>query len=58
MKLSINITDYSWPAGPTQLAAELAAVAGAADSAGLDTVWVADHLIQAAPGSAPDADFS
>ena len=45
MRVSISITDYSRP-GVLDLAA------AAADEAGLDTVWVPDHLIQAAPGSA------
>jgi F420-dependent oxidoreductase-like protein len=52
MRVSINITNYSWP-GP--LAEALATVVGAADEAALDTVWVADHLLQADPTSTPDA---
>lgn len=30
-------------------------MARAADEAGLDSVWVPDHLLQAAPGSDPDS---
>ena len=52
MKISVSITDYSWPDG---LARGLDRVASAADASGLDTLWVADHLLQAAPGSAPDS---
>ena len=52
MRISISITDYSWP---EHLSEELAHVARAADEAGLDTVWVPDHLLQAAPGSDPDS---
>jgi alkanesulfonate monooxygenase SsuD/methylene tetrahydromethanopterin reductase-like flavin-dependent oxidoreductase (luciferase family) len=54
MRISVSITNYSWPAG---LAAELARVARAADDAGLDTLWVADHLIQADPSSVPEAEM-
>jgi F420-dependent oxidoreductase-like protein len=53
MRVSVNVTNYSWPGGPARLAAELARVAGAADQAGLDTVWVSDHLVQADPTAAP-----
>jgi F420-dependent oxidoreductase-like protein len=52
MRVSITITDYSWPG---DLGAALERVAVAADEGGLDTVWLTDHLIQAAPGSAPDS---
>jgi F420-dependent oxidoreductase-like protein len=54
MQVSINITDYSWPG---DLAAALERVAVAADEGGLDTVWLTDHLIQAAPGSRPDSEM-
>jgi alkanesulfonate monooxygenase SsuD/methylene tetrahydromethanopterin reductase-like flavin-dependent oxidoreductase (luciferase family) len=57
MRISVSITNYSWPAGPAALGAELARVARAADDAGLDTVWVADHLIQADPASVPDSEM-
>ncbi|MCR6482364.1 TIGR03560 family F420-dependent LLM class oxidoreductase [Amycolatopsis sp. OK19-0408] len=52
MKLSIGVTDFSWP---DRLTDELAAVATAAEDAGLDTLWVADHLLQADPNSTPDS---
>src|SRR5436853_2650139 len=57
MRLSLSITNYSWPSGPPSLGAELARIARAAEEAGLDTVWVADHLIQADPTSSPDAEM-
>ena len=57
MRISLNITDYSWPGGPDRLGAELERVVQAADDGGLDTVWVSDHLIQAAPGSTPDSEM-
>ena len=37
MRLSLSITNYSWPGGPAALAADLARIARAADEGGLDT---------------------
>jgi F420-dependent oxidoreductase-like protein len=54
MRVSICVTNYSWPGGPARLRSELAAVAAAADGAGVDTVWVVDHVIQADPTAPPD----
>src|SRR4029450_9756558 len=48
---SISLTNYSWPDG---LAPSLGRVVEAADRAGLDTFWVADHLVQADPTAPPD----
>ncbi|SFW82706.1 TIGR03560 family F420-dependent LLM class oxidoreductase [Amycolatopsis australiensis] len=52
MRVSIGVTDFSWAGGP---AGDLADVAVAAEAAGLDTLWVADHLLQADPNSTPDS---
>jgi F420-dependent oxidoreductase-like protein len=52
MRVSLNITNYSWQADATS--ARLDRVVQAADEAGVDTVWVADHLLQADPASTPD----
>ena len=43
MRLSLSITNYSWPTGPAGLESGLARIARAADEGGLDTVWVTDH---------------
>ena len=43
--------------GPAHLRSHLSRIACAADEAGLDTVWVSDHLIQADPSSTPDAEM-
>jgi F420-dependent oxidoreductase-like protein len=51
MRVSLSVTNYSWRDGA--LAARLAAIVRAADRGGLDTVWVADHLLQADPFVAP-----
>jgi F420-dependent oxidoreductase-like protein len=57
MRLSLNITNYSWPGGPAGLGGELARTVRAADEGGLDSVWLADHLIQADPTSVPDSEM-
>ncbi|MFI6600371.1 LLM class F420-dependent oxidoreductase [Nonomuraea sp. NPDC050536] len=52
MKLSLNITDFSYPAGT--IAQRLTEVVEAAEAAGIDTVWVGDHLIMVVPGASID----
>jgi F420-dependent oxidoreductase-like protein len=52
VRLSLSVTDFSWSESP---AARLAEVARAADDGGMDTLWVADHLLQADPNSRIDA---
>ncbi len=53
MRVSISATNYSWPGGPESLRPDLAWLVSAADQAGVDTVWVVDHLIQADPTAPP-----
>jgi F420-dependent oxidoreductase-like protein len=55
MRVSVNLTNYSWPGGRQGRGPgpELAWLVGAADRPGVDTVWVADHLLQADPTAAP-----
>jgi alkanesulfonate monooxygenase SsuD/methylene tetrahydromethanopterin reductase-like flavin-dependent oxidoreductase (luciferase family) len=50
MRVSISVTNYSWPGEP---AGHLDAVARMADETGIDTVWVADHLLQVDPFADP-----
>jgi F420-dependent oxidoreductase-like protein len=57
MRVSITITNYTWPGGPPALGAELAHVVAAADETGVDTVWVADHLLQADPSAGSDTEM-
>jgi len=57
MRLSLNITNYSWPGGTEALGPELARVVRAADAGEIDTVWVADHLLQADPTAVPDSEM-
>jgi alkanesulfonate monooxygenase SsuD/methylene tetrahydromethanopterin reductase-like flavin-dependent oxidoreductase (luciferase family) len=49
MRVSLSITQF--PNGPDHT--PLDQVVRAADDGGIDTVWVADHLVQCAPGTDP-----
>jgi len=57
MRLSLNITNYSWPGEPGEIGPHLVRLVQDAERAGLDTVWVSDHLLQADPTSTPDAEM-
>jgi F420-dependent oxidoreductase-like protein len=48
MKLSVSVTNYSWP---HPIRDRLTSVAGDLDGTAVDTLWVADHLMQADPAS-------
>ena len=50
MRTSVMISNFSWPGA---IGSELSAVGSMADEAGIDSVFVADHLIQAEPGTEP-----
>jgi len=54
MKLSIGLTNYSWPGGPAALAGHVLDLASRVDDAGVDTLWVADHLLQMDPNASID----
>ncbi|MGW4100125.1 TIGR03560 family F420-dependent LLM class oxidoreductase [Mycobacterium sp. NPDC004974] len=51
MKLSVSVTNYSWP---DPIHARLASIASFLDGTAVDTLWVADHLLQADPASPID----
>jgi F420-dependent oxidoreductase-like protein len=57
MRVSISVTDHTWPGGPTAMRGHLGALAKAADAAGVDTLWLPDHLIQADPRMSDDAEM-
>jgi F420-dependent oxidoreductase-like protein len=57
MRVSLSVTNYSWPGGPPDLARDLSAIAAAAEEAGLHTLWVSDHLLQRDPGAEPDGEM-
>ena len=46
MKFGLQISSFTWPGGPAQLAPTLARVVRAADDAGFDSIWVMDHFFQ------------
>ena len=52
MKLSVSVTNYSWPVAAIH--DELASLAKRLDASAVDTLWVADHLLQADPSSSLD----
>jgi F420-dependent oxidoreductase-like protein len=54
MRVSINVTSFAW-GDDAAIPRALRPVAEAADAAGIDTLWVADHLLQADPTAEPDS---
>ena len=52
MKLSVSVTNYSWP--EREIGSRLLHLASFLDTTAVDTLWVADHLLQADPSSRPD----
>ena len=56
MRVSISLTTFpDPPPGAAGLPDHLREVVHIADETGIDTVWIADHLLQADPSSTPDA---
>jgi F420-dependent oxidoreductase-like protein len=51
MKLSVSVTNYSWP---DRIDDRLATMARMLDNTAVDTLWVPDHLLQADPASRLD----
>jgi F420-dependent oxidoreductase-like protein len=51
MKLSVSVTNYSWP---ERIHERLAGIAGVLDDTAVDSLWVADHLLQADPAGRLD----
>ena len=54
MRLSIAVTNYSWPGGSAELTPRLLDLARTVDGAGIDTLWVADHVLQMDPNAEID----
>jgi alkanesulfonate monooxygenase SsuD/methylene tetrahydromethanopterin reductase-like flavin-dependent oxidoreductase (luciferase family) len=53
MKLGLQITDYTWPGGPSRLGATLAEIAQTAEGCGFDSISVGDHVWQVPPWMGP-----
>ncbi|HEX6499740.1 MAG TPA: hypothetical protein VF054_12010 [Micromonosporaceae bacterium] len=49
MRFSISIGNLTSPDGPEAIGRSLTDAARAVDGAGLDALWVGDHLVQANP---------
>jgi F420-dependent oxidoreductase-like protein len=54
MKVSVSLTNFSWPGEPNELGGNLISLAHRLDRSAVDTLWVADHLLQADPVSSPE----
>jgi F420-dependent oxidoreductase-like protein len=46
MKIGLDIPDFTWPGGASQLGPTLGQIARTADQAGFDSIWVMDHFWQ------------
>jgi alkanesulfonate monooxygenase len=46
MKLGVHVSNFTWPAGPESIAADLSRVAAAAEDLGFDKLSVMDHVWQ------------
>jgi F420-dependent oxidoreductase-like protein len=57
VKIGLQIPDFTWPGGPGQLGADLAAVARTADDAGFEFISVMDHFFQIPLVGPPEHDM-
>jgi F420-dependent oxidoreductase-like protein len=46
VKLGLQISEFDWPGGPAMIRPALAEIAGAAEAAGLTSLWTMDHFFQ------------
>ncbi len=46
LRFGLQVSSFTWDGGNDALAAELAAVAAAAEDAGFESLWVMDHFVQ------------
>jgi F420-dependent oxidoreductase-like protein len=55
MKIGLQVPRFNWSGGTDNIETKLAEIAGAADDAGFDSLWVMDHFYQVGQGyGAPD----
>jgi len=55
MKIGLQVPRFNWSGGTDNIGTKLAEIAGAADDAGSDSLWVMDHFYQVGQGyGAPD----
>lgn len=55
MKFGLQINQFTWPGGAAAIGPTLARVAGTADAAGFDSIWVMDHFFQIRGLGPPEA---
>lgn len=46
MKIGLQIPNFTWPGGPALIGPKLAEIAGTAEEAGFESLWVMDHFFQ------------
>jgi F420-dependent oxidoreductase-like protein len=46
LTFGLQVPRFTWPGGSAEIAANLAAIAGAAEEAGFASIWVMDHYVQ------------
>ncbi len=57
MRIGLQIPNFSWPAGPAELADTLREIACSADEGGFASLWVMDHFFQIPPVGAAELDM-
>ena len=50
MKIGLQLPRFHWPGSPGNIGPKLAEIAGPADDAGFDSLWVMDHFYQVGQG--------
>jgi F420-dependent oxidoreductase-like protein len=46
VRIGLQLSSFTWPAGPAEIGAVLSRIAQTADEAGFDSLWVMDHHFQ------------
>ena len=57
MRIGLQIPRFHWKSGTSQLGATLAAIARAADEAGIASIWLMDHFFQIASVAKPEEEM-
>ncbi|HTV95731.1 MAG TPA: LLM class F420-dependent oxidoreductase [Steroidobacteraceae bacterium] len=57
MRIGLQVPNFTWPGGPSRMAARLAEIARAADEAGFHSLWVMDHFFQIGMVGPPEHDM-
>jgi F420-dependent oxidoreductase-like protein len=57
MRIGLQVPNFTWPGGPTQIGSRLAEIARAADEASFYSLWVMDHFFQIEVIGPPETDM-